>query len=69
VDLPPERLCGACFTGNYPLAVNPDTDKHALELAAAAYRPPPVAAGAGRSAPVALALHRANGSHGEPVKR
>jgi amidophosphoribosyltransferase len=69
VDLPPERLCGACFTGNYPLAVNPDADKHALELATATYRPPPVAAGAGRSAPVALALHRANGSHGEPVKR
>ncbi|HEY7060691.1 MAG TPA: amidophosphoribosyltransferase [Chloroflexota bacterium] len=32
VNLPSERLCGACFTGNYPLSVNPETDKHTLEL-------------------------------------
>ncbi|HZS00581.1 MAG TPA: amidophosphoribosyltransferase [Chloroflexota bacterium] len=32
VGLAPERLCGACFTGDYPLAVNPETDKHTLEL-------------------------------------
>jgi amidophosphoribosyltransferase len=35
VDLESKRLCGACFTGNYPISVNEDTDKHALELTAA----------------------------------
>src|SRR5579884_86729 len=35
VDLPPERLCGACFTGDYPLDVEADAGKHVLELTAA----------------------------------
>src|SRR5918999_1090886 len=35
VDLPAERLCGACFTGDYPLDVNPDAHKLSLELAGA----------------------------------
>jgi amidophosphoribosyltransferase len=64
VDLPPDRLCGACFTGDYPLAVNPDADKHHLELAGAGCQPAPVAVGAGRSAPIPLALHRADGKAG-----
>jgi amidophosphoribosyltransferase len=54
VGLEPERLCGACFTGNYPLSVNADIDKHALEL---------TGVGAGSSAirfqPVPLAFRRA----------
>jgi amidophosphoribosyltransferase len=35
VDLPVERLCGACFTGNYPLQVQDNADKLQLELTAA----------------------------------
>jgi amidophosphoribosyltransferase len=35
VDLPVERLCGACFTGNYPLQVQVNADKLQLELTAA----------------------------------
>src|SRR4051794_36288174 len=35
VDLPPERLCGACFTGDYPLQVQANADKLQLELTAA----------------------------------
>jgi amidophosphoribosyltransferase len=35
VNLPPERLCSACFTGDYPLKVREGTDKHVLELIAA----------------------------------
>jgi amidophosphoribosyltransferase len=53
VGLDPERLCGACFTGNYPLSVNADADKHALELAAVSgyaapihFQPVPLARGA-----------------------
>ncbi len=35
VDLPSDRLCGACFTGDYPLDVAAETDKLVLELTAA----------------------------------
>ena len=35
VDLPVERLCGACFTGDYPLQVQANADKLQLELTAA----------------------------------
>jgi amidophosphoribosyltransferase len=35
VDLPTERLCGACFTGNYPLQIQTNADKLQLELTAA----------------------------------
>jgi amidophosphoribosyltransferase len=34
VDLPAERLCGACFTGDYPLQVDDRADKLQLELTA-----------------------------------
>jgi len=34
VDLEPKRLCGACFTGVYPISINEETDKHSLELTA-----------------------------------
>jgi amidophosphoribosyltransferase len=33
VGLPSDRLCGACFTGDYPLPVNPDLGKLSLEAA------------------------------------
>ena len=42
VGLPAERLCGACFTGDYPLAVNPDADKLALEIVGARGRAAPI---------------------------
>jgi amidophosphoribosyltransferase len=45
VDLPPDRLCGACFTGDYPLRVNLDAQKLALEDLLARRR---LLAGAGR---------------------
>src|SRR3954447_164402 len=35
VNLPPERLCSACFTGDYPMMVRDGADKNVLELIAA----------------------------------
>jgi amidophosphoribosyltransferase len=39
VDLPADRLCSACFTGNYPIQVDGEAHKHTLELVAAGRRP------------------------------
>jgi amidophosphoribosyltransferase len=39
VDLSSDRLCSACFTGDYPLQVNRDADKHQLELSVASPQP------------------------------
>ncbi|HWP28003.1 MAG TPA: amidophosphoribosyltransferase [Chloroflexota bacterium] len=32
VGLPADRLCSACFTGDYPLRVSAEADKHLLEI-------------------------------------
>ena len=32
VGLPADRLCSACFTGDYPLRVSTGADKHLLEI-------------------------------------
>jgi hypothetical protein len=42
VGLPPEQLCGACFTGNYPISINADADKLALEPSAVGHAPSPI---------------------------
>ena len=64
VDLPGERLCSACFTGNYPLDVNPDANKHTLELLAETRQPAVVGAGLGPSAPIRLLPGPTNGRSG-----
>jgi amidophosphoribosyltransferase len=42
VGLPPEQLCGACFTGDYPLSINADADKHSLEPSVVSRQPVPI---------------------------
>jgi amidophosphoribosyltransferase len=69
VDLDADRLCNACFTGDYPLAVNPDADKLSLELPTPTRQPSVVGVGATRSSPIRLVRPALSGRGTDPAKR
>jgi amidophosphoribosyltransferase len=69
VDLDADRLCNACFTGDYPLAVNPDADKLSLELPTPTRQPSVVGVGATRSSTIRLVRPALSGRGTDPAKR